>query len=126
MLAESEIRFLPLSARRVAYEIRGDGPPLVAPAWWVSHLELDWQSGGFRRFWDGGADGYQLIRYDRLGVGMSDRTVRDSDLTIDGEVATLRALLDELELERCRSSAARVGAAPPSHSPQRFQSASNA
>ena len=100
MLEKSEIRFLPLGARRVAYEIRGDGPPLVAPAWWVSHLELDWQSAGFRRFWEGVADGYALIRYDRLGVGMSDRTVRDSDLTLDGEVATLRALLDELELER--------------------------
>ena len=100
MLEKSEIRFLPLGARRVAYEMRGDGPPLVAPAWWVSHLELDWQSAGFRRFWDGVADGYTLIRYDRLGVGMSDRTVQDSDLTIDGEVATLRALLDELQLER--------------------------
>ena len=99
-MLESEIRFLPLGARRVAYEIRGDGPPLVAPAWWVSHLELDWQSSGFRRFWEGVADGYAFIRYDRLGVGMSDRTVRDSDLTIDGEVATLRALLDELGLER--------------------------
>src|SRR6476469_423061 len=100
MLEKSEIRFLPLGARRVAYEMRGDGPPLVAPAWWVSHLELDWQSAGFRRFWDGVADGYTLIRYDRLGVGMSDRTVQDSDLTIDGEVATLRAILDELQLER--------------------------
>lgn len=99
-MLESTIRFLPLGARRVAYEIRGDGPPLVAPAWWVSHLELDWQSPGFRRFWEGVADGYAFIRYDRLGVGMSDRTVRDSDLTIEGEVATLRALLDELELER--------------------------
>jgi pimeloyl-ACP methyl ester carboxylesterase/DNA-binding CsgD family transcriptional regulator len=100
MLDKSEIRFLPVGDRRVAYEIRGDGPPLVAPAWWVSHLELDWQSAAFRRFWQGVADGYTLIRYDRLGVGMSDRTVRDSDLTIDGEVATLRALLDELGLER--------------------------
>jgi pimeloyl-ACP methyl ester carboxylesterase/DNA-binding CsgD family transcriptional regulator len=100
MLEKSEIRFLPLDARRVAYEIRGNGPPLVAPAWWVSHLELDWQSAGFRRFWDGVAGGYTLIRYDRLGVGMSDRTVRDSDLTLDREVATLCALLDELELER--------------------------
>ena len=95
-----EIRFLPLGARRVAYEVSGDGPPLVAPAWWVSHLELDWQSAHFRRFWEGVADGYTLVRYDRLGVGMSDRTVRDSDLTLDGEVATLRRLLDELELER--------------------------
>ena len=100
MLDKSAIRFLPLGARRVAYEICGDGPPLVAPAWWVSHLELDAQSAGFRRFWEGVASGYTLIRYDRLGVGMSDRTVRDSDLTLDGEVSTLRMLLDELELER--------------------------
>jgi pimeloyl-ACP methyl ester carboxylesterase/DNA-binding CsgD family transcriptional regulator len=100
MLDHSEIRFLPLGARRVAYELRGDGPPLVAPAWWVSHLELDWQSADFRRFWEVVADGYTLIRYDRLGVGMSDRTVHEAELTIDDEVATLRALLDELGLER--------------------------
>jgi SAM-dependent methyltransferase len=99
MLDKSGIRFLRLGARRVAYEIPGDGPPLVAPAWWVSHLELDWQHAGFRRFWEAAADGYALIRYDRLGVGMSDRTVQDSDLTLDGEVATLRALLDDLEPE---------------------------
>jgi pimeloyl-ACP methyl ester carboxylesterase/DNA-binding CsgD family transcriptional regulator len=100
MPVTSEIRFLPLGLRHVAYEIRGAGPPLVAPAWWVSHLELDWQSERYRRFWEGVANGYALIRYDRLGVGMSDRTVREADLTLDGEVATLRALLDELELER--------------------------
>ena len=40
----------PAAPADVAYEIRGDGPPLVAPAWWVSHLEVDWQSAGFRRF----------------------------------------------------------------------------
>jgi pimeloyl-ACP methyl ester carboxylesterase/DNA-binding CsgD family transcriptional regulator len=100
MVDRSAIRFLRVGARRVAYETRGDGPPLVAPAWWVSHLELDWQSAGFRRFWEGVADGHTLIRYDRLGVGMSDRTLRDSDLTLDFEVETLRMLLDELELDR--------------------------
>jgi pimeloyl-ACP methyl ester carboxylesterase/DNA-binding CsgD family transcriptional regulator len=100
MLEKSEIQFLPLGARRVAYQICGDGPPLVAPAWWVSHLELDWQDAGFRRFWDGVAPGYTLIRYDHLGVGMSDRTVHDSDLTLEAEVVTLRALLDELDLQR--------------------------
>jgi pimeloyl-ACP methyl ester carboxylesterase/DNA-binding CsgD family transcriptional regulator len=66
----------------------------------VSHLELDWESEPYRRFWEGLAEGCSLIRYDRLGVGMSDRTVRRSDLTLEGEVATLRALVDELELER--------------------------
>lgn len=100
MLGKSEIRFLPHGGRRIAYEVRGDGPPLVAPAWWVSHLELDWQSADFRRFWDAVAEGYTLIRYDRLGVGMSDRTVHEAELSLDEEVATLRTLVDELELER--------------------------
>jgi pimeloyl-ACP methyl ester carboxylesterase/DNA-binding CsgD family transcriptional regulator len=100
MLDKSAIQFLPLGARRIAYEVRGDGPPLVAPAWWVSHLELDWQDAGIRRFWQGVAQDRTLIRYDHLGVGMSDRTVHEADLTLDGEVATLRALLDELGLER--------------------------
>jgi pimeloyl-ACP methyl ester carboxylesterase/DNA-binding CsgD family transcriptional regulator len=100
MLDESEIRFLRLGDRRLAYEVRGSGPPLVVPAWWTSHLELDWQTSGVRRFWEVVADGYTLIRYDRLGVGMSDREVRETELTLDGEVATLRALLDELGLDR--------------------------
>jgi pimeloyl-ACP methyl ester carboxylesterase/DNA-binding CsgD family transcriptional regulator len=100
MPAKSEIRFLPRGDRRVAYEIRGDGPPLVAPAWWISHLELDWHNPDFQRFWQQVADGHSLIRYDRIGVGVSDRTVRDGDLTLDAEVATLRELLDELGLDR--------------------------
>jgi pimeloyl-ACP methyl ester carboxylesterase/DNA-binding CsgD family transcriptional regulator len=100
MLDKSEIRFLPIGGRRLAYEVRGDGPPLVAPAWWVSHLELDWQNPHVRRFWEGVAEGYTLIRYDRLGVGMSDREMREADLTLEGEVAMLRALLDDRGLDR--------------------------
>ena len=127
MIDKSEIRFLPLGARRLAYEVRGDGPPLVVPAWWVSHLELDWQSPGVRRFWEGVAENYTLIRYDRLGVGMSDRTVRDSDLTLDGEVAMLRALLDELELDRVSLIGGLIWRpAPPSRLPRRSRSASSA
>src|SRR4051812_30989767 len=34
---QHEIRFCPTSAGRVAYSMVGDGPPLVFPAWWVSH-----------------------------------------------------------------------------------------
>lgn len=100
MFDKSEIRFLPVGARRLAYEVRGEGPALVAPAWWVSHLEMDWHHPGVRQFWEGVAGNFTLIRYDRLGVGMSDRVLHDSDLTIDSEIATLRALLDELELDR--------------------------
>ncbi len=42
-----EIRFCSVGGRAVAYEVVGEGPPLVAPAWWVSHLELDWLEDSF-------------------------------------------------------------------------------
>ncbi|WP_328356987.1 alpha/beta fold hydrolase [Mycobacterium sp. NBC_00419] len=125
MSDESQIRFLPFDGRRVAFEVRGSGPPLVAPAWWVSHLELDWQDAGVRRFWDTVAAGHTLIRYDRLGVGMSDRDVRETDLTLAGEVAVLRALLDELGIDRAAllggSSGSCTAAAFAAASPQRVE-----
>jgi pimeloyl-ACP methyl ester carboxylesterase/DNA-binding CsgD family transcriptional regulator len=95
----AEIRFLHFAGRRVAYAVTGGGPPLVAPAWWVSHLELDWSDPKFRGLWESVGEGYSVVRYDRLGVGMSDRDLRGEDLTLDAEVALLGAVLDELALE---------------------------
>ena len=95
-----EIRFLEFAGRRVAYSVTGDGPPLVAPAWWVSHLEFDWADRAFRGFWESVGEGYTLLRYDRLGVGMSDREVQVGDLTLDAEVALVGAVLDELALQK--------------------------
>jgi pimeloyl-ACP methyl ester carboxylesterase/DNA-binding CsgD family transcriptional regulator len=100
MTQGAEIRFLRFAGRRVGYAVSGDGPPLVAPAWWVSHLELDWADRVFRGLWESVGQGYTLVRYDRLGVGMSDRDLGEEDLTLDGEVALLGAVLDELGLEK--------------------------
>src|SRR3954469_17839480 len=94
------IRFLQFAGRRVAYAVTGEGPPLVAPAWWVSHLELDWADPAFRGLWESIGDGYSVVRYDRLGVGMSDRELRDDDLTLESDVAVLHALLDALGSEK--------------------------
>jgi pimeloyl-ACP methyl ester carboxylesterase/DNA-binding CsgD family transcriptional regulator len=95
----AEIRFLRFAGRRVAYAVTGEGPPVVAPAWWVSHLELDWEDPSFRGLWESIGAGYTVVRYDRIGVGMSDRDLRDEDLTLDSEVALLGAVLDELALD---------------------------
>jgi pimeloyl-ACP methyl ester carboxylesterase/DNA-binding CsgD family transcriptional regulator len=99
MRQEPEIRFLPFAGRRVAYAVTGSGPALVAPAWWISHLELDWNDRAFRELWETVARGHTLVRYDRLGVGMSDRDLRDDDLSLDCDVALLRAVLDALNLD---------------------------
>ncbi|HEX4626062.1 MAG TPA: alpha/beta fold hydrolase [Solirubrobacteraceae bacterium] len=94
------IRFLTIDGRRLGYEVTGDGPLLLAPAWWVSHLELDRRNPAFARFWEATGAGYSVVRYDHFGVGVSDRELRAEDLTVEGEVEVIRVLLDELGAER--------------------------
>jgi len=96
----ADIRFLKVDGRRLAYEVAGEGPLLLCPAWWVSHLELDRRDPAFARFWEAVGEGYCVVRYDRLGVGVSERELREQDLTVDGEVAVIGALVDELGAER--------------------------
>ena len=94
------IRFLRFAGSRVAFAVSGEGPPLVAAAWWVSHLELDWRDEAFRSFWASTAAGHALVRYDHPGTGMSDRDVDPTALTLDDEVALLGAVMDELGIDR--------------------------
>jgi pimeloyl-ACP methyl ester carboxylesterase/DNA-binding CsgD family transcriptional regulator len=97
---DAEIRFLPFAGHRVAYTMTGDGSPLVAPAWWVSHQELDWGNPTIRGFWESVGEAYTVVRYDRPGIGMSDHAVGNEELTLDAEVALLGAVLDELAIEK--------------------------
>jgi pimeloyl-ACP methyl ester carboxylesterase/DNA-binding CsgD family transcriptional regulator len=97
---EAAVRFLRFAGSRVAFAMSGDGPPLVSPAWWVSHLDLDWRDGAFRSFWASAAAGHTLVRYDHPGTGLSDREVDLTAWTLDDDVGLLRAVMDELGLER--------------------------
>ena len=95
---EQRIGFCPVDGGRIAYAAVGEGPPLVLPAWWVSHLEIDWQSAPFRAFVEALAQRRTVIRYDRLGTGLSDRHRPPSQLTLEHEVGALEALFEELDL----------------------------
>jgi pimeloyl-ACP methyl ester carboxylesterase/DNA-binding CsgD family transcriptional regulator len=86
--------------QRIAFAVVGSGPALVLPAWWVSNVVEDWHFDPFRRFVEGLAAGRTVVRYDRVGTGVSDREREHQTFTPDFEAATLRAVLDELELER--------------------------
>lgn len=92
--------FFRLDGYRIAFATVGTGPPLLLPGWWVSNIVEDWKDERFRRFIEALAAGRQVIRYDRLGCGMSDRERAEETLSLDFEVATLDALLDHLGLER--------------------------
>jgi pimeloyl-ACP methyl ester carboxylesterase/DNA-binding winged helix-turn-helix (wHTH) protein len=72
----------------------GEGPLILCPAWWVSHVERDWEHPAFRRFFTRLADGFRVVRYDRPGTGLSDRDVPPR--TQADEVQLLATLADEL------------------------------
>jgi len=95
MSAEQAIRFFrDTSGARIAYATVGEGPLILCPAWWVSHVERDWQHAGFRRFFTRLADGFRVVRYDRPGTGLSDRDVPPR--TQADEVQLLATLADAL------------------------------
>ena len=81
----------------IAYAAVGEGPVLVLAAWWTSHLELDWQNDDFRSFILGLAERHTVVRYDRSGVGMSDRGERAYDL--EHEAAQLGAVIDAVGVD---------------------------
>lgn len=86
---------------RIAYAGVGSGPAaVVLPAWWVSNVAEDWHFDPLRRFIEGLAAGRMVVRYDRLGTGLSDRERPPETFTPEFEDATLCAVLDELGLER--------------------------
>ncbi|MBV8065062.1 MAG: alpha/beta fold hydrolase [Actinobacteria bacterium] len=96
MAVETTTGFFPFDGRRVAYAAVGAGPLLVLPAWWVSHVTEDWQAASFRGFVEGLAARYRVVRYDRVGTGLSDRERPAETLTLDYEVAMLEGLVDHL------------------------------
>jgi pimeloyl-ACP methyl ester carboxylesterase len=90
---EQDIRFCASGRSRVAYATVGSGPPLLLPALWVSHLELEWGFPEYRAFIGALARNRTVIRYDRLGTGLSDREPDPA-----AELDTMAAVLDALGL----------------------------
>jgi pimeloyl-ACP methyl ester carboxylesterase/DNA-binding CsgD family transcriptional regulator len=93
---QQEIRFCGVGPARVAVATYGSGPPLVFPSWWASHVEQDWRWDDFRAFIQRLGSERTVVRYDRLGTGLSDRERPAGVPAVDVEVRTLTAVLDEL------------------------------
>jgi pimeloyl-ACP methyl ester carboxylesterase/DNA-binding CsgD family transcriptional regulator len=103
-VVEQEIRFCPVGDARVAYAKVGRGPVLLVPAaLGASHLELEWGFAEFRAFIAALARRRTVVRYDRLGTGLSDRVPGARELSVDAGLRTVEALVralgvDELSL----------------------------
>jgi pimeloyl-ACP methyl ester carboxylesterase/DNA-binding winged helix-turn-helix (wHTH) protein len=83
---------------RIAYAICGTGAPLVKVANWLTHLEFDLESPIWRHLIADLAPDRQFVRYDARGSGLSDWDVEE--MSLEGWVRDLEAVIDELGLDR--------------------------
>ncbi len=96
---EPQIRFCTSAdGTRIAYATLGEGPPLVYVTGWGGSMELEWEHPDGRAWFEGLAQGRLLVRFDRRGLGASQREVED--FSLDAQVADIAAVVDQLDLER--------------------------
>jgi class 3 adenylate cyclase/pimeloyl-ACP methyl ester carboxylesterase len=83
----------------IAYQVTGGGPlDLVLVSGFVSHLDLDWASPVSTRFLERLGSFARLIRFDKRGTGLSDRSVGLPDL--ETRMDDVRAVMDAVGSER--------------------------
>ncbi|MBA2740928.1 MAG: alpha/beta fold hydrolase [Actinobacteria bacterium] len=90
---EQDIRFCELDGKRIAYAAVGEGPLLLFGGRWVTHLEEEWANAPSRSFYEELARTHRVVRYDRIGTGLSDRVLTKSP-TADWETRMLAAVHD--------------------------------
>ncbi|KKK84778.1 hypothetical protein LCGC14_2779910, partial [marine sediment metagenome] len=96
---EPQIRFCTSAdGTRIAYVTLGEGPPLVYVTGWGGSMELEWEHPDGRAWFEGLAQGRLLVRFDRRGLGASQREVED--FSLEAQVADVTAVVDQLDLER--------------------------
>lgn len=82
---------------RIAFAVRGEGPPIVCmPAVPFSHLEASRRDPGQQRWYGRLAERAQVVQYDSRGTGLSDRD--RGEFTLDALQHDLRAVVRALDL----------------------------
>jgi len=86
-------RYTRLGSAHIAYQVLGDGPPLLLLLGVSTHVEAMWEEPALARFLRRLASFSQLILHDRRGSGLSDPIADLSDLGMfcEDAMAVLRA-----------------------------------
>ena len=99
MTLRQKIRFCTASdGVRLAYASLGEGPTLVKAPNWLTHIEIELDNPVWRHWIEALSQRFTFVRYDARGCGLSDRD--PPDLSFEGWVRDLEAVVDALKLER--------------------------
>ena len=95
---ELEVRYAQSGDVDIAYAVLGKGPPdIVAVGGFITHLTALWEDPAYRSFFERLASFGRLIRFDKRGMGLSDR-VRFG--TLEERMDDVRAVMDAVGSER--------------------------
>jgi pimeloyl-ACP methyl ester carboxylesterase len=80
----------------IAYQVFGDGPIdlLIVPGW-LSHLDLLWQEPGWVTLMSELTSFTRVIRYDKIGTGLSDPRTREA--TLENRTGEMLTVLDAVD-----------------------------
>src|SRR5581483_4980860 len=92
---EQALHMLEFEGKTLAYAMSGDGPPVVFGPRWVSHLNEEWADPSPRTFYERLATTHTVVRFDRLGCGLSSRDL-DVDPSPESESRQLEAVIDAI------------------------------
>lgn len=92
------IRFARNQGVSLAYQVWGEGPPVVSVPPLAQNIELAWERPELRRILDRLGSFSRHLHFDKRGTGTSDRAVAVP--TIDERVDDLAAVMDDAGLER--------------------------
>lgn len=83
----------------MAYAVHGEGPvDIVYVQGAMTHLEANWELQPYRRFVERLAEFARVIRFDKRGMGMSDRV--PGATTLETRMDDIRAVMDAVGSER--------------------------
>jgi pimeloyl-ACP methyl ester carboxylesterase/DNA-binding winged helix-turn-helix (wHTH) protein len=107
----------------LAIAASGKGLPIVKTGTWLTNVERDWHSPLWSPLFSRLSSEFHLVRYDPRGCGLSDWSV--SEISFEGFVTDLEAVVDSLGLERFAlfglSQGAAVSIAYAARHPERVQ-----
>ena len=93
------VRFASSDNVQIAYDTVGDGPiDIVYVQGYVSHLDVMWELPAYRSFCERIGEFARFIRFDKRGMGMSDRV--PGATTLETRMDDIRAVMDAIGSER--------------------------
>lgn len=99
MLPKPDIAYAQSGSVAIAYQVTGEGAPLVWVPGFISHVDMNWESPFYRHGLERASRFARVATFDKRGTGLSDRSVNFGSL--EERMDDIRAVMDAVGFERC-------------------------